>query len=164
MTSKIVMKNSPIHGNGIYTAIDLDIDETIIEYKGLLRTHTEADFLYEGQSESGHTFLFTLNEEYIIDGNVGGNIAKWINHSCDPNCRAYLLEDLKGNLRKDRIFIEALRSICAGEELTYDYGIVLQERHTPRLKKIWQCRCGSRNCTGTLLKSKSKKKYVLPSV
>ena len=75
---------------------------------------------------------------------VGGNAARWINHACQPNCEA---DEVEG-----RIFIKALRSIKPGEELTYDYGITLAERHTPRLKQIWACRCGAKDCTGTMLR------------
>ena len=90
----------------------------------------------------------------MIDGNRQGNIARWINHSCAPNCEAVLVECPKGDPRGDRVFIETTRPVRAGEELTYDYGITLEERHTPRLKKLWQCLCGSDDCTGTLLRPK----------
>ena len=90
----------------------------------------------------------------MIDANVGGNIARWINHSCKPNCEAVLEENDKGKRRKDKVFIEAMRAIKPGEELTYDYGITLDEPHTARLKKIWACRCGAKKCTGTMLQPK----------
>jgi SET domain-containing protein len=60
------------------------------------------------------------------------------------------------NRKKDKVFIEAVRSIKAGEELTYNYGIVLDEPHTARLKKVWACLCGSPKCTGTMLQPKKK--------
>ena len=63
-----------------------------------------------------------------------------------------------GDRRRDRVFIEARRAIKAGEELTYDYGITLDEPHTARLKKIWACRCGARKCTGTMLRPKKPRK------
>jgi hypothetical protein len=107
-----------------------------------------------GDAESGHTFLFTLNDEYVIDGDVEGGVARWINHGCAPNCEAVLIEHDGDDRAKDRIFIEAKKAIKAGQELTYDYGITLGEPHTPRMKKIWQCLCGARNCTGTMLKPK----------
>jgi SET domain-containing protein len=77
-----------------------------------------------------------------------------MNHSCDPNCEAVIEEHEGKNRKKDKVFIEAIRNIKAGEELTYNYGITLEEKHTARLKKIWACRCGSKKCTGTMLQPK----------
>lgn len=154
MSSRIVARRSPIHGNGVFAVAPIKKGEEIIEYKGTLMTHTEADDMYGDGGETGHTFLFTLNDDYIIDANRKGNIARWINHSCVPNCAAFVLESDSGNPRKDKVVIEAKRNIKPGEELTYDYGIVLEVPHTARLKKKWQCLCGSPKCTGTLLKPK----------
>jgi len=154
MSRNIVLRRSPIHGNGVFAARDLPKGKRVIQYRGELRSHDEVDQCYGGDVDSGHTFLFTLNDHYVIDGNVKGNVARWINYSCEPNCEAVLYEADDGNPKDDRVFIEAIRDIRAGEELTYDYGIVLDERHTPRLKKIWACRCGADSCTGTMLKSK----------
>jgi len=154
----IVRRRSKIHGNGVFAITDIPAGTEMIEYRGERMTHEEADEMYGDTLETGHTFLFTLNDEYIIDGNRNGNIARWINHSCDPNCEAVLEEDPGGDRRKDKVFIAAKRDIKLGEELTYDYGIVLSVPHTNKLKKIWACRCGSPNCTGTMLKEKSKRK------
>jgi SET domain-containing protein len=66
-------------------------------------------------------------------------------------------ENADGDRRRDKVVIEALRKIKPGEELTYDYGIVLEVPHTPRLKKLWRCLCGSPHCTGTLLKPKRRR-------
>ena len=154
MPRKIVARKSAIHGNGVFAQLPIAKGERVIEYKGERRTHAEVDAGDTGAADSGHTFLFTLNDDYVIDANHGGNTARWINHSCDPNCEAVLEEDDGKDRRKDRVFIEAKRSIKPGEELTYDYGITLEEKHTARLKKIWECRCGSKKCTGTMLKHK----------
>jgi SET domain-containing protein len=154
MSRRIVARRSPIHGNGVFAVAPIKKGEEIIEYKGTLMTHDEADEMYGDGGETGHTFLFTLNDEYIIDANRKGGIARWINHSCDPNCEAFVEEHEGDNRRKDRVIIEAKRNIKAGEELTYDYGIVLEVPHTARLKKKWICLCGSPKCTGTLLKPK----------
>ncbi|MBB5014626.1 SET domain-containing protein [Rehaibacterium terrae] len=156
MPRKIVARRSPIHGNGVFAAVDLPAGTRLIEYKGRLRTHAEADELYGDQAETGHTFLFTLNDEYVIDANNDGNVARWINHGCTPNCEAVLVEHPGSDRRRDRVFIETIRDIRAGEELTYNYGIVLAERHTPRLKKLWACRCGAPGCTGTMLQPKRR--------
>lgn len=157
MTRNIITRRSPIHGNGVFAARDLPKGLRVIQYRGALRPHAEIDRCYGGDADSGHTFLFTLNDDWVIDANVGGNNARWINHSCAPNCEAVLYEDDKGDRRKDRVFIETMRAIRAGEELTYDYGIVLDEAHTPKLKKIWACRCGAKDCTGTMLQPKRRR-------
>lgn len=154
---KIEARLSPIHGNGVFATAAIVAGERIIRYKGALRTHDEVDEEYGGQEENGHTFLFTVNDDYVIDGNHNSNVARWINHSCDPNCEAVVEEDDKGRSHKDKVFIEAIRDIAAGEELTYNYGIVLEERHTPKLKKLWACHCGADNCTGTLLQPKRRR-------
>jgi hypothetical protein len=153
MPKKIATRKSTIHGNGMFAVAAIAKGERLIEYKGQRRTHDEVDAGDSGDIESGHTFLFTLNDAWVIDANSEGNAARWINHSCAPNCEAVLEEDDDAPM-KSRVFIEAIRAIKPGEELTYDYGISLAERHTPRLKKIWACRCGSKKCTGTMLKPK----------
>jgi len=154
MTRRIAARRSPIHGTGVFALVDIPKGVELIEYRGKRLTHAQADRLYANTSDSGHTFLFTLNDEYVIDASTGGNIARWINHSCKPNCRALMEEHEGGDRRKDKVVIETLRPLRAGEELTYDYGIVLEERLTPRLKAIWACRCGAPRCKGTLLKPK----------
>ena len=131
---KIEARMSPIHGNGIFATELIRKGERVIRYKGTLRTHAEVDEDYGDEDENGHTFLFTLNDEYVIDANIKGSVARWINHSCAPNCEAVVVQDDKGRPHKDKVFIEALRDIKAGEELTYNYGITLDERHTPKLK------------------------------
>jgi len=151
---KIEARLSNIHGNGVFATDAIAKGERIVRYKGLLRTHDEVDTQYGDIDENGHTFLFTLNDDYVIDANHDGNIARWINHSCAPNCEAVVQEDAKDRRHKDKVFIEATRDIAAGEELAYNYGITLAERHTPALKKLWGCRCGSKDCTGTMLQPK----------
>ena len=154
MPRKIVARKSPIHGNGVFAVAPIRKGERVIEYKGRRRSHDQVDNDTSGDVESGHTFLFTLNEDWVVDANYEGNDARWINHSCDPNCEAVIAEAEGDDRRKDRVFIESVRDIAPGEELTYNYGIVLAERHTPRLKKIWACLCGSPKCTGTMLQPK----------
>ena len=153
MPKKIATRKSAIHGNGMFAVAPIAKGERLIEYKGRRRSHEEVDNDDSGDVESGHTFLFTLDEDWVIDANYEGNSARWINHSCAPNCEAVMEEDAD-NARASKVFIEAIRAIKAGEELTYDYGITLAQRHTPRLKKIWACRCGAKDCTGTMLRPK----------
>ena len=90
MPRKVAARKSRIHGNGVFALAPIAKGERIIEYKGKRRTHEEVDNEASGDVESGHTFLFTLNDEYVIDANHGGNSARWINTSCDPNCEAVL--------------------------------------------------------------------------
>lgn len=153
---RFVAHRSPIHGNGVFAVSAIARGEPIVQYKGQLRTAAETDEMYGDGGETGHTFLFTLNDDYVIDANQHGNTARWINHSCTPNCRAVVEESASGDPRRDKVMIEAIRAIEPGEELTYDYGIVLAVPHTARLKKLWACHCGSPKCSGTLLKPKRR--------
>ncbi|MFT4198029.1 MAG: SET domain-containing protein-lysine N-methyltransferase [Pseudoxanthomonas sp.] len=154
MPRKIATRKSAIHGNGMFAVAPIKKGERLIEYKGRRRTHAQVDREEAGDADSGHTFLFTLNDRYVIDANYEGNSARWINHSCDPNCEAVIDEHEGADRRRDRVFIEAIRDIAPGEELTYNYGIRLDQPHTARMKKIWACRCGARKCTGTMLQPK----------
>jgi uncharacterized protein len=156
MPTKIATRRSAIHGNGVFAIAAIEKGSRLIEYKGRHRTHQEVDRVYADDVDTGHTFLFTLNDIYVIDANVDGNAARWINHSCQPNCEAVLVEDDNADPNKDAVFIEAIRDIRPGEELTYNYDIVLGEPHTARLKKLWACRCGATRCTGTMLQPKRK--------
>jgi uncharacterized protein len=156
MARRIAARRSPIHGNGVFALCDIPAETRLVQYKGRVIRQADADRRHAGNTDSGHTFLFTLNDRYVIDGDDQGNIARWINHGCAPNCQAVLVEAADGDPRRDRVFIESLQPIAAGEELTYDYGIVLSEPHTARMKKIWECRCGAPACTGTMLKPKRR--------
>lgn len=156
MPRRLLVKRSAIHGNGVFAAVDIAIGTPLLPYRGRLRRHEEVEAEHGGNHESGHTFLFTLNDDYVIDANQGGNSARWINHSCHPNCIAYSHGHRSDDPRRERVVIEALRDIRAHEELSYDYGLRLGVRHTQRIKQLWACRCGQPNCTGTMLKPKSR--------
>lgn len=158
MSRSIIVRRSPIHGNGVFAATDIPAGKSLVEYRGKLLTHAVADDMYSDNVETGHTFLFILNDDYVIDANVNGNAARWINHSCSPNCEPVLEEAADGDRRKDRLFIASKRPIKAGEELTYDYGIELADSDTKRIQELWACRCGSPKCTGTMLSPPKKKK------
>ncbi len=147
---KLRVANSPRHGRGVFALAPIRKGTRVIEYAGKRVSWAWASRQYpEVEGEPTHTFLFELDDDMVIDANQGGNDARWINHSCDPNCEA--VDD------GGRIFIEAVRNIAAGEELGYDYNIRLPERLTPTLKKRWPCYCGSKNCRGTLLLPKHGK-------
>jgi uncharacterized protein len=147
--SPIVVRNSPIHGTGVFATRDIAFEEEIVEYLGRLMTHAEVDAVYP--DDDGHTFLFTLNDTYVVDGGVDGNEARWINHSCDPNCEAVLIENDENDPAKDVMVIQAMRPIRAGEELTYDYGITTNEPITDAVRALWACRCGAPNCKGIMI-------------
>lgn len=153
-SSKILVKNSPVHGRGVYAARDLKKGERVVEYKGELITWKECDRRPPSDPDDPyHTFFFSLSDgKHVIDAAVGGNAAKWINHSCSPNCETEEDDDAR------RVFIVTTREVKAGEELNYDYGLIIDERITPTLKKNYECRCGSKNCRGTMLALKSKPK------
>lgn len=141
------VRRSGIHGRGVFAARGIRKGTRIIEYKGERVTHAEVDRRYADVPDTdNHTFLFELDDRWVIDAGVRGNAARWINHGCSPNCET-VEED-------GRIFIEATRDIQVGEELTYDYNITLEERHSPRMKRIWACLCGARRCRGTMLARK----------
>lgn len=150
---KYVVRKSSIHGRGVFARKPIRENETVIEYKGEIINEAEIDKRYpESREEPNHTFVFGVEYDYNIDGGVDGNAARWINHSCDPNCDTYE-EDR-------RIYIRAIRDIQPGEELSYDYAIEAGEPLTAKLKSCWPCWCGSRRCRGTVLvptKKRSKR-------
>jgi SET domain-containing protein len=138
----IVVRGSEIHGKGVFASRAIAKGERIIEYKGRLITEEEADELY-GDDDSNHTFLFLLDNDMVIDAYRDGNSARWINHSCRPNCEP-VEED-------NRLYIHATRGIEAGEELSYEYNLVIEDRYTPAIKRLYACRCGTAQCQGTFL-------------
>ena len=158
MSARLATRRSSIHGNGVFATAPIPKGERLVQYRGKLRSHDEVDRVYADEIDTGHTFLFTLNDDYVIDANVDGNAARWINHSCKPNCEAVFHEHPGDDRSKDTVWIESKRAIKPGEELSYNYGITLAEAHTPKMKKLWACKCGARNCTGTMLQPKRKPK------
>ena len=147
---RIQVRRSGVHGKGVFALQDIAEGETLIEYVGEVISWDEAQDRHPHDPEDpNHTFYFHVNEDRVIDALFGGNSSRWINHSCDPNCEAD--ED------NDRIFIKAIRNIHAGEELNYDYGLIIDEPYTKKLKAEYPCWCGSDNCRGTLLSPKERK-------
>ena len=138
------MRRSPIHGRGVFARRPIKAGTRIIEYKGERIDDAEALRRYpERMRGENHTFLFEVAPDLNIDGGRRGNSARWINHSCEPNCET--------NDEEGRIYVEAIRDIAAGEELTYDYNIEAGERITAAVKRRWPCRCGGKRCRGTVL-------------
>ena len=143
------VRKSPVHGNGVFALRAIPAGERIIEYRGERITWDEATRrAAERGGPVNHTFYFSLADGNVIDGGRRGNDARWINHACEPNCEAYE-ED-------GRVYIHALRDIDAGEELNYNYALIYDERHTPALKRLFACRCGTPACTGTMLAPKKR--------
>ena len=141
------MRRSGVHGKGVYALVAFDTDERVIEYTGDVITWKEALRRHpHDPSDPNHTFYFHIDDTTVIDGAINGNIARWINHGCDPNCETEVVDG--------RVFVKALRPIVPGEELFYDYRLVIEERYTPALKKEFACRCGAETCRGTMLAPK----------
>ena len=144
---RIQTRRSGVHGKGVFAVQDIPKGEVIIEYVGEIISWAEAQRRHpHDPKDPNHTFYFHVDEDHVIDAKVGGNSSRWINHSCDPNCEA---DEVDG-----RVFIKSLRKIKAGEELNYDYGLIIDEPYTKKLKAEYPCWCGSKNCRGTLLAPK----------
>ena len=153
----IEVRNSEVHGRGVFSTRSIKKGERIIEYLGDRVSHAEADRRYEAKDENdSHTFLFIVDSKTVIDAGVDGNDARFFNQSCDPNCES--------TVEKRRVFIDALRDIEPGEELTYDYQIYCEDGDPENIEEVFACRCGSPKCRGTMLwpmepkKKKRKKK------
>ncbi len=143
---RIQVRRSGVHGKGVFALVDIPRGERIIEYTGELISWDEAQRRHpHDPQDPNHTFYFHIDDQHVIDALYGGNASRWINHSCAPNCEAD--ED------EGRIFIKSRRKIRAGEELNYDYGLVIDEPLTPELKAEYPCWCHSKTCRGTLLSS-----------
>lgn len=140
----IVVRPSSIHGSGVYAAKGIKRDTRIIEYVGEIISSREADRRYDDEAmKVHHTFLFYLDEDRCIDAAKDGNEARFINHSCRPNCVAHM--------KRGRIYIYALKNIRKGDELTYDYNYTREGEYDPSWDKLYACRCGATNCRGTIL-------------
>jgi uncharacterized protein len=147
---RIAVRSSGVHGKGVFAEVNIAEGEVLVEYKGEIITWPEALRRHpHDPSDPNHTFYFSIDDKHVIDGKVNGNSARWINHSCDPSCEA--------DEQNGRVFIKAMRNIAAGEELNYDYGLVIDERYTPKLRAEYPCWCGAKKCRGTLLAPKGRK-------
>ena len=139
------VRGSAIHGRGVFATEPIRKGTVIVEYKGRRASWDEAlERPDSDPDDSAHTFLFELDDGNVIDARVRGNAARWINHSCDPNCATF--EDHVG-----RVFIEAKRTIKPGEELCYDYRLTVAGRLNKRERAQYACRCGTGKCRGSLL-------------
>ena len=146
------LRTSPIQGTGGFATRTIRKGTRIIEYLGERISQEESDRRYDDEKMGRHhTFLFALDSGWIIDAAVDGNEARFLNHSCDPNCEA-VEED-------DRIFIEAKRTIRPGDELVYDYSYSREDvENIKDAERLYVCRCGSPKCRGTILAPPKKKR------
>ncbi len=144
------VRRSAIHGRGVFAAAPIVKGARIIEYVGECISPAEADARYGGDYDpAAIVLLFIADKNTVIDAGVGGNSARFINHSCVPNCQS--VQDA------GRVFIEALRDIAPGEELTYDYRLELSEQETALRQEHYRCRCGSAKCRGFLFVLRRKR-------
>ena len=140
----IRVQDSPLHGQGVFAARRIANGTRVIEYLGERVSHAEADRRYaDRETGDNHTFLFIVNTRTVIDAGIDGNEARYINHSCDPNCESVI--------ERGHIFIEALRTIQPGEELNYDYRITRDRADPPDIDAIFACHCGAGDCRGSML-------------
>jgi SET domain-containing protein len=148
-----VVRNSRIHGRGVFAVRQIRKGTRILEYTGERIGNREADRRYDDtKMKRHHTFLFTLDSKTVIDGAIdrGGGDASFINHSCEPNCEAVITGK--------KIFIHALRSIYPGDELAYDYQYERTGKNDAELEKFYVCKCGAPNCRGSIMKPARKRR------
>ena len=139
----IQARRSSIHGRGVYARVPIPSDTRVVEYTGERISKVEAKRREQARlarlrrGRDGSVYIFVLNKRHDLDGRTAKNVARLINHSCAPNCRA---ETIRGH-----IWIVARRDIPAGEELTFDYGFSYAEW------RLHPCRCGSARCVGFIV-------------
>jgi len=132
-TELVILKSSPIHGKGGFARMDIPAGARVIEYVGEFISKRES----LARCERGEEYIFAIDEEHDLDGNVDWNPARFLNHSCEPNCEALFVDG--------RIWIVAIRDVRAGEELTFNYSYDLEDyREHP-------CRCGAKGCVGFIV-------------
>ena len=143
------LRRSPIHGLGGFARRDIPKGTRIIEYAGEKISNAEADRRYDDDSmQRHHTFLFILNSRTCVDAAHEGNEARFLNHSCAPNCEAVI--------ERGHIWIDALTDIPAGAELVYDYQYEDDPEYTEQDLRFYACRCGAPNCRGTIVKTRRR--------
>ena len=138
------VRRSKIQGRGAFAILPIRKGKKVDEYWGQPITHEEADRRYDDSEGRHHTFLFVLDDDTVLDARYGGNDARFINHSCDPNCET-VIED-------GHIWIKAIKAIKPETELVYDYRFEWQDEYEPEDVRYYACRCGAKKCRGTILR------------
>lgn len=154
---RFAVRDSQIHGKGVFALAEIPKGALIAEYAGRRIPWAKAlEMPPIDLANPNHTFFFDLDGTTVIDGNQNGNSSRFINHSCDPNCEA--VHEERGGA--DRVFIYTLRRIRAGEELSFDYALMVNGRVTEKTRREFACFCGARNCRGTMLALPKRVKKV----
>jgi SET domain-containing protein len=159
MKKLYTIKNSKLHGKGLFAKQNIKAGTNVVEYVGEKITKAQSDKIAEAQLEKsqknvdeGQVYIFTLDNKYDINGNVSYNNARLMNHSCNPNCDTDIVDG--------KIWIRSFRDIKKGDELTYDYGFVFDVDDF----RDHVCKCGSRKCVGFIVTEtdwKKLRKYLL---
>jgi SET domain-containing protein len=145
------LRQSPIHGLGAFSRTTIPKGTRIIEYAGEKIPNAEADRRYDDESmQDHHTFLFILTNRICVDAAFNGNEARFINHSCDPNCET--------SVSRGHIWIESIKAIPPGTELAYDYQYDDDAKYTEKDYLFYACSCGAEKCRGTIVKTRKKLK------
>ncbi len=137
------VKNSAIHGRGLYASRDIRKGERVVEYVGEKVTKAESDrrgkelIAKSKLTGGGAVYMFVLNKNFDIDGNMEHNDARLMNHSCDPNCEAEII--------RGHIWYSAIKDVAEGEELSLNYGFTMEDW------EAHQCRCGTHRCVGYIV-------------
>tara|TARA_B100000886_G_scaffold39347_3_gene24357 strand:+ start:5033 stop:5524 length:492 start_codon:yes stop_codon:yes gene_type:complete len=149
------VKHSKIHGHGIFATRDIRKNEKIIQYIGEKVTRSEGDKRsekrlkkYLNSNKTGSVYIFELNSKHDIDGSPTYNKARYINHSCNPNCEV--------DITNEEIWISSIKAIKKGDELSYDYGYSFDKNDF----RDHLCKCGSKNCIGYIISSDEWEKYL----
>ena len=149
------VKKSKIHGSGVYATKSISKNKDIIEYIGEKITKKEGDKRsaqrikkHLNSHTEGSVYIFELNKKYDIDGSPLYNKARYINHSCEPNCEV--------NIKNNKIWISSIKKINKGQELSYDYGYPFDKDDY----KDHPCKCGSKKCTGYIISSDHWERFL----
>lgn len=147
------VRESAIQGRGGFAVRPIRTGKRIDEYVGEKISHKEADRRYDDNEGRHHTFLFVLDDDVVLDARFGGNNARFLNHSCDPNCETVI--------ENNRVWIKAIKPIKPDDELLYDYRFEWQDEYEPEDIRYYACRCGTDKCRGTIV---LVPKYLRPTV
>jgi len=153
MKKLYTIKNSKLHGKGLFANCNIKAETNIVEYVGEKITKAQSEKISDIQlkksqknKDEGQVYIFTLNNKYDINGNVNYNKARLMNHSCNANCDTDIIDN--------KIWIRSYKDIKKGEELTYDYGFTFDKDDF----RDHICKCGSRKCVGFIVTETDWKK------